>query len=259
MRNARRTSATDPRPLRAFGVDIGGSGIKGAIVDLRSGALLTDRERVPTPSPSKPAAVASIVATLVADLGWRGKVGATFPAVIESGVAKSAANVDPSWIGTDVDAVFSTATGRAVTVLNDADAAGLAEVRYGAAKDVDGVVIMLTFGTGIGSAMFVDGQLIPNTELGHLEIDGKDAEKRAAASVRERKDLKWREWAERVSTYLQHVEALFSPGLFVIGGGVSRHSEKWLPYVDVQTPTTPAQLHNDAGIVGAALASRDRR
>lgn len=242
----------------AFGIDIGGSGIKGAVVDLDTGELRTERERIATPTPSTPKAVAAVVHELVEHAGWTGVVGATFPAIIKNGVARSAANVDRHWIGTDVDKVFTESTGRDVVVLNDADAAGLAEVRYGAAKGVDGVVILLTFGTGIGSGLFVDGTLVPNTELGHVELDGHDAEKRAAASVRESHDMSWEKWAHRVQRYLAHIEALFSPDLFLVGGGVSKRAEKWVPYLDLNAPVRPAQLLNNAGIVGAALAAAER-
>ncbi len=241
----------------AFGVDIGGTGIKGAIVDLASGDLKTDRVKFPTPHPATPDAVAAEVTRLVREAGWSGEIGATFPAVIKHGVAKSAANVDRSWIGTNVDEVFTKATGCDVTVLNDADAAGLAEVRYGAAKGVPGLVILLTFGTGIGSGMFIDGVLVPNTELGHLEVDGADAEKRAAASAKENEDLSYKHWAKRVSRYLQHVEKLFSPDLILVGGGVSKDADRWVPLLTVDTPIKPAELLNNAGIVGAALAAHE--
>lgn len=245
---------------RAFGIDIGGSGIKGAIVDVATGQLANPRTRILTPRPSTPDAVAEVVAKLVLDAGWNGPVGATFPAVIQHGVARSAANVDPSWIGTDVDAVFTRATPSAteVHVLNDADAAGIAEVRFGAARDVAGVVILLTFGTGIGSALLYNGTLVPNTELGHLELDGHDAEKRAAASVREESKLSYKEWAKRVDRYMSHVERLFTPDLFVVGGGVSKDAEKWVPRLTLTTPVKPAELLNNAGIVGAAIAAAER-
>jgi polyphosphate glucokinase len=244
---------------QAFGIDIGGSGIKGALVDTTTGALVTSRVRYATPSPSTPDLVAEIVARLVGDAGWDGPIGATFPAVIQHGVACSAANVDPSWIGTDVDAVFTKATTGDVIVLNDADAAGIAEARFGAAKGVSGVVIMLTFGTGIGSALLVDGKLVPNTELGHLELDGHDAESRAAASVRDREEMSYRRWARRVQKYMSHVERLFTPDLFVVGGGVSKESHKWVPFLSLNAPVKPAQLLNNAGIVGAAVAAVERR
>jgi len=239
----------------AYGVDIGGTGIKGAIVDLATGDLKTDRVKFPTPHPATPDAVAAEVARLVREAGWSGQVGATFPAVIKHGVARSAANVDHSWIGTNVDEVFTKVIGADVVVLNDADAAGLAEVRYGAAKGVKGLVILLTFGTGIGSGMFIDGMLVPNTELGHLEVDGEDAEKRAAASVKEHEDLSYKRWAKRVTKYLQHVEKLFTPDLIIVGGGVSKDADRWVPLLDVNTPIKPAELLNNAGIVGAALAA----
>jgi polyphosphate glucokinase len=215
--------------------------------------------RYPTPSPSTPDLVAEIVARIVSEAGWDGVVGATFPAVIKHGVALSAANVDPSWIGTDVDAVFTKATTGDVIVLNDADAAGIAEARFGAAKGVSGVVIMLTFGTGIGSALLVDGKLVPNTELGHLELDGYDAETRAAASVREKNGMSFKKWAQRVQRYMSHVERLFSPDLFVVGGGVSKEAHKWVPLLTLNAPVKPAQLLNNAGIVGAAVAAIERR
>jgi polyphosphate glucokinase len=271
---ARKTTTSTPAPpatrrvpartrtrkpsANVFGVDIGGSGIKGAIVEVQTGELVTPRKRIVTPQPATPDAVAEVVVQLLRDAEWTGRVGATFPAIIQHGVARSAANVDPSWIGTDVDAVFTKASGTDVVVLNDADAAGIAEARFGAAKDVKGVVLMLTFGTGIGSALLLDGKLVPNTELGHLELDGKDAEKRAAASVRDDKKLSYKEWAERVNRYMQHVEALFTPDLFVVGGGVSKDAAKWVPLLSVKAPVVPAKLLNEAGIVGAAIAASER-
>ncbi|MDT4936636.1 MAG: polyphosphate glucokinase [Pseudonocardiales bacterium] len=246
---------------QAFGIDIGGSGIKGALVDTSTGSLLTRRTRILTPQPATPDAVAGVVAGMLRDAGWAGVVGATFPAVIQHGVARSAANVDKSWIGTDVDACFSKAVAASseVFVLNDADAAGIAEARFGAARGVGGVVILLTFGTGIGSALLIDGILVPNTELGHLELHGHDAEKRAAASVREDENLSYAKWAPRVNDYMAHVERLFTPDLFVVGGGVSKDAAKWVPLLDLRTPVRPAQLLNNAGIVGAAIAAVERR
>jgi polyphosphate glucokinase len=244
---------------QAFGIDIGGSGIKGALVHTDTGELATPRVRIATPSPSTPEAVGLIVAQLVKQSGWDGPVGATFPAIVSHGIARSAANVDPSWIGTDVDAVFTKATGNEVFVLNDADAAGIAEVNFGAAKDVPGVVILLTFGTGIGSALLVDGKLVPNTELGHVELDGHDAETRAAASVKDRNKLSYKKWAERVQEYMAFIERLFTPDLFVVGGGVSKDADKWVPLLKLNAPVKPAQLLNNAGIVGAALAAASRR
>lgn len=243
----------------AFGVDIGGSAIKAAPVDARTGELTAARRSVATPVPSTPEAVAAVVGQLVGEHAWTGPVGATFPSVISNGVALTAANVDQAWIGTDVDAVFSRVTGLRVTVLNDADAAGLAEARFGAARGARGVVLVLTFGTGIGSALFVDGLLVPNTELGHLELAGHDAEKDAAASVKDRLRLDWPQWVDRVNRYLRHVEMLFTPDLIVLGGGVSKESDQWVPLLDLRTPVRPAELLNDAGIVGAALAAVERR
>jgi polyphosphate glucokinase len=245
---------------RAFGIDIGGTGIKGAIVDTSTGKLLTPRIRIRTPQPSTPEAVAKVVAELVSSANWTGLIGATFPAVIKHGVALSAANVDQAWVGTDADKVFTEAVeaGSDVIVLNDADAAGIAEHRFGAAKGVDGLVILLTFGTGIGSALLINGILVPNSELGHLELGGHDAESRAAASVRDEHGMSYKKWAKRVNDYMQHVERLFTPDLFVVGGGVSKNADQWVPLLDLHTPVQPAQLLNDAGIVGAAISAVER-
>ena len=217
----------------AFGIDIGGSGMKAAPVDLATGTLTAERHKFLTPQPSTPEAMADVVRQLVDHFEWEGNVGVAFPTVVRNGVARTAANIDKSWIGTDIDAVFTDASGRPVHVINDADAAGLAEMRYGAGRGRDGVVIMLTFGTGIGSGLFLDGKLVPNTELGHLLLDGEEAEHRAAAVIRDREKLSWKEWGERVDRYLEHVVFLFSPDLFIVGGGVSRKADKWLQYVDV--------------------------
>ncbi|WP_018684680.1 polyphosphate--glucose phosphotransferase [Actinokineospora enzanensis] len=244
---------------RGFGVDIGGSGIKGCVVDLDAGVLVGDRVRIPTPVPSTPEAVAEVVAEIVERFEWAGPVGVTLPAVVKRGVAHSAANIHKSWIGTDAAALFAKRLGRPdgeVVVLNDADAAGIAEIRYGRPDDQEGVVVLLTFGTGIGSALFLDGRLVPNTEFGHLEIDGHDAETRAAASVKEEKDLSWDEWARRVTRYISGLENLIWPDLVIAGGGVSKKADKWLPLLDVRTRVVAAQLRNDAGIVGAAVAAR---
>ena len=238
---------------RSFGIDIGGSGMKAAPVNLRDGELLADRFKILTPRPATADAMASVVAELVDHFGWSGPFGVTFPGVVRHGVIYSAANVDTSWIGTDADALFTKATEMGVHVVNDADAAGLAEVRYGAGRGRTGVVIVLTFGTGIGSGLFVNGVLVPNTELGHLEVDGQDAEIRAAASAREREDLSWKEWAARVERYLRVVVKLFSPDLIIVGGGASRRADKWLPLIKVDAEIVPAALTNEAGIVGAAL------
>ena len=240
---------------RALGIDIGGSGIKAALVELATGSLVTDRQRAPTPRPATPAAVAGEVRKLVRSFEWSGLIGATFPAVVQHGVAHTAANVDPSWIGTSVAATLSDAAGVAVAVLNDADAAGVAEMSFGVAKGVAGTVLLLTFGTGIGSALFTDGVLVANTEFGHLQLDGFDAEKRAAESVRERDGLSWAKWAERVQAYLAHLEMLFTPDLFIVGGGASKHPEKWVPKLELRAPVRVAAFGNNAGILGAALVA----
>ncbi|GAA2806862.1 ROK family protein [Kitasatospora paracochleata] len=239
-----------------FGVDIGGSGIKGAPVDLAAGALSQERHKVLTPRPSAPEAVVQAVCEVVRHFDHRGPVGLTFPGVVVDGHTRTAANVDKGWVGRDAADLFSTALGLPATVLNDADAAGVAEVTHGAGRDRGGVVLVLTFGTGIGSALFVDGALVPNTELGHLELRGKDAERRASSAAKERHDLSWADWAVRVDEYLDLVEMLFSPQLVIIGGGVSRKSEKFLPLLRArEAEVVPAQLRNDAGIVGAAMAA----
>ncbi|MFI2752400.1 polyphosphate--glucose phosphotransferase [Cellulomonas sp. P22] len=249
----------EARPQTAFGVDIGGSGIKGAPVDLGTGEFSGERVRIPTPQPATPEAVARTVAEVVDAFHLPSElpVGVTFPAVMLHGVAQSAANVDKSWIGTDVEDVISQATGRQVVAVNDADAAGYAETLFGAAKGVKGVVLVVTLGTGIGSAIVVNGTLVPNTELGHLEIDGHDAESRAADSARDREDLGWDQWAERLQRYFSVVENLFWPDLIVVGGGVSKHYERFLPLLDLRTPIVPATLRNAAGIVGAAALAAD--
>jgi polyphosphate glucokinase len=256
--DASRSSA---RP--GIGIDIGGSGIKGAPVDLTTGGLIAERRREPTPSPSTPDAVAAVVRDLVGAIrddqsgSTDVPVGVTFPAVIQHGTARTAANVDHAWIGTDVAALLAGATGHRVHVVNDADAAGVAEARFGAAKDVRGVVLVATLGTGIGTALLVDGALVPNTELGHLEVDGHDAETRASDAAREREDLSWKHWAQRLERYFRALEALLWPDLIVIGGGVSRKHEKFLPLVETRTPIVPAQLLNQAGIVGAAVLAAE--
>ncbi len=239
-----------------LGIDIGGTGMKAAPVDTDTGELITDRYRVLTPQPATPDAVAGVVGELARHFDWTGPVGAAFPAVIRRGVAESAANVDKSWIGTDAAKQFSEATGAPVTVLNDADAAGLAEMEFGVGKGRRGVVLVVTLGTGIGSALFADGALVPNTELGHLDIRGKDAEKRASATVRETEGLSWKAWAKRLQEYFDSVEALFSPDLLIIGGGVSKKADRFLPYIETRAEMVPAQLLNEAGIVGAAVAAR---
>ena len=247
------------RMTTVLGIDIGGTGIKGAPVDTRSGQLLADRHRILTPHPATPDAVTEVVAELAKFFDWTGPTGATFPAVVKDGVARTAANVDPAWIGTNAAKMFSTAIGGEVTVVNDADAAGVAEMTFGVGKDRQGLVIMITLGTGIGSALFIDSELVPNTELGHLKMGKHDAERVAADSVRELDGLSWKDWSKRVEEYLLMVEALFTPDLFVIGGGVSKKADKFFPHLGkVQTEVVAAQLLNEAGIVGAALAHVQR-
>lgn len=242
-----------------FGVDIGGSAIKGCTVDLRQGSLDDERVRIVTPQPATPETVAKVVAAITHEFGWHGPMGVTLPCVVKHGVALTAANVDRSWIGTDAAALFSEHCRAPVTVLNDADAAGLAEMRFGAGRDRDGLVVLLTFGTGIGSALFLDGELVPNTELGHLQVDGADAEDRAAASARDSEALSWTDWAPRVSRYLQVLENLLWPDLIIVGGGISKRADKWLPLLECRTPVVAAALRNDAGIVGAAAAAAEGR
>lgn len=255
------TPTTDARstapPNVGFGVDVGGSGIKGGVVDLGSGELVGERIKILTPRPATPEAVAAAVAEIVDGAGWDGPVGITLPCVITGGIARTAANIDPSWIGTDTRTLFSGAlNGRAVSVLNDADAAGIAESRFGAAKGNTGLVVLLTFGTGIGSAILYNGVLVPNSELGHMEVDGAEAEHRAASSTKEKHDWSYKRWAREVSCVLERFEALMWPDLFVAGGGISRKAEKWIPLLTNRTPVVPAELRNTAGIVGAAYAAK---
>jgi polyphosphate glucokinase len=242
--------------MRILGIDIGGSGIKAAPVDVATGMLVADRVKLATPHPAEPHAVADIVRQLVTGFSWTGPAGIAFPGVIAEGVTRTAANLDPAWIGLDARALFGKATGLQVSLINDADAAGLAEMKFGAGAGRKGTVLMLTFGTGIGSALFIDGILVPNTEFGHIEIRGQDAEKRASEHAKELHELSWGKWAGRVDEYLAHMEALLSPGLFIVGGGISRKSDKFLPLLTGLTaPVVAAKLHNDAGIVGAAMAA----
>ncbi|MEV1290977.1 polyphosphate--glucose phosphotransferase [Pseudonocardia sp. NPDC049635] len=239
-----------------FGVDIGGSGVKGAPVDLATGKLVGERVRIPTPQPSTPEAVAGAVAEILDSFGWTGSFGCTFPAVVQHGITRTAANVDASWVDCDAASVLRTVTGRDATVVNDADAAGVAEVEFGAAGAASGVVLLATLGTGIGTALISHGHLVPNTELGHVELDGHDAETRAADSAREREGLSWKEWGGRLTRYFRHVENLLWPDLIVVGGGVSKKFDKWSPHVSTRTPMVPAKLRNEAGIIGAALLAR---
>jgi polyphosphate glucokinase len=242
--------------MQILGVDIGGSGIKGAPVDIENGTLAAERHRIPTPQPSKPEAVADVVAQIVEHFRWRGPVGCTFPAVIRHGVAYSAANVDTAWIGTDGATLLQQKTGCPTLFINDADAAGIAEMIFGAGKGHEGVVIMLTFGTGIGSAIFTNGHLVPNTEFGHMEIRGKDAEDRASDRIRNKQELSWEQWAGKVNEFLGRMELLFSPDLFIIGGGVSKKHHEYFHYLHTYADIVPAQMRNEAGIIGAACAAK---
>lgn len=243
--------------MNMLGIDIGGSGIKGAIVDIESGEFASERLRIDTPQPAKPAPVAEVVAEIAARFAWRAAIGCTFPAIVQHGVTMTAANVDHEWIGTDAQQLFASHTGNQVVVLNDADAAGIAEMRFGAGRGQAGLVVILTLGTGVGSSLFIDGHLAPNTEFGHLVIRGKAAELRTSDRARQSKGYSWKRWANRLSEHLQYLEFLISPDLFIIGGGVSKKSEKFLPLIDCKTRIVPAQLRNRAGIVGAALAAAD--
>lgn len=241
--------------MHILGIDIGGSGIKGAVVDVTTGELVTERHRIPTPQPSTPDKVAVVVADLVKHFNYDGPIGCTFPSVVKSGITLTAANVDDAWIGVDAEGIFEEHTNCSVLVLNDADAAGIAEFTYGAGQGNRGIVIVLTFGTGIGSAIFVNGNLVPNTEFGHMELRGMDAEHYAASAVREREDLSWKKWGKRVNRFLKAMDVLFTPDLYIIGGGVSKKHEKFFPYLTTRTPIVAAALRNEAGIVGAAMAA----
>jgi len=240
--------------MEVLGIDIGGSGIKGAPVDLETGEIVTERYRLPTPVKAKPDDVAEVLTEIVQHFNWKGPVGVGFPAVIRHGIAHTAANVHKSWIGTNAEELFTSHAGVPTFVLNDADAAGLAEMRFGIGRERSrGVVILITLGTGLGTAIFVDGKLVPNTELGHLVIRGKDAERRASDAARQRKELSWEQWSERLDEYLLYLEKLFWPDLFILGGGISKQSHKYVPLLHLQTEVAIASLLNQAGIVGAAL------
>lgn len=244
--------------MQALGIDIGGSGVKGAIVDVTSGKLASDRHRIPTPQPSTPDAVIDVVSDIVRFHEWSGPVGVTVPSVVMDGVVMTAANIDDGWIDFDAAAALSEALGRDVVVLNDADAAGMAEVRHGAARDTSGVCIVLTFGTGIGSAIINDGVLVPNSELGHLHFRGMEAEEYAAGRLvkRENMDIDW--WSERVNELLQHIDLILSPRTIVFGGGISKRFAIIAPHLRTRATVVPAQLRNNAGIVGAAMAATGR-
>ena len=241
----------------SFGIDVGGSGIKGAEVDLATGEFVGDRLKIATPKPATPEAVAEVIAQIVAEKGWDGPVGITLPAVIKNQVVRSAANIDKSWIGINAQELLSQFLDTPFTVLNDADAAGLAEVAYGDDIVRTGPVIFLTLGTGIGSAFLLDGQLFPNTEIGHLIVGEQEAEHQASSAVKDREGLKTKQWAKRVNRVLYEYEALFNPSAFVIGGGISRKFDKWGELLSIETPVVAAQLRNRTGIVGAAMAAKE--
>jgi polyphosphate glucokinase len=245
--------------MNVFGIDIGGSGIKGAPVDTESGEFVKERVRIKTPQPATPEAIVSTAVEVVREADWQGPVGCGFPAVVKDGVVRTAANVDQAAIGFDLRGALQGELDSPVSVVNDADAAGLAEMRWGAGREQDGVVLMLTLGTGIGTSLFVGGRLVPNTELGHIEVRGKDAEHRAADSARKRDDLNWKEYAKRLDEYLHRIEFLLWPDLIVIGGGISKKSEKFFPHLTARTRVVAAEMHNDAGIAGAALAGLPER
>ena len=245
--------------MEILGLDIGGSGIKGAIVDTQTGKTLTDRNRIPTPVGADPKDVVKTVEQLVEFFNYQGPVGCGFPAIIQHGVARSAANISEKWIGTNVDKLLSSMLGYPAFTVNDADAAGLAEMKFGAGLEYKkGVVILLTIGTGIGSAIFSDGVLVPNTEFGHLQMKGKDAEQRASDAARQSRDLSWKKWAHELNDFLLVMEGLFSPDIFIIGGGVSKKWEKISQYLTIKTNVLPAQLMNQAGIVGAAIYAENQ-
>lgn len=250
-----RKPVASGKNLSAFGIDVGGTGIKGGVVDLAKGELVGERYRLETPHPATPESVARTCGEVARNFDYSGPVGLTFPGVVRQGTVLTAANVDPSWIGSSLVDIAGPHLPGPVTALNDADAAGLAEARYGAGKGHNGVVLMVTFGTGIGTAIIHDGVLVPNAELGHIEIDGHDAEHRAAASARDRKELSWEDWAKRVDRYLTTLEKLLWPSLIILGGGVSKKADKWVPLLKTTTELKVAELLNDAGIIGAALAA----
>ena len=244
------------KAMHALGIDIGGSGIKAAPVDVATGKLLADRQKVDTPRPALPDPIVDVVKKFAAAFNWSGPVGITFPGVVTDGVTRTAHNMDPAWIGLDAAERFSRAVGNPVQMLNDADAAGVAEMTFGAGAGEKGTVLMLTFGTGIGSALFTRGILVPNTEFGHVEIRGRDAETRASERAKQLHNESWEKWAGRVNEYLQHIERVLSPDLFIVGGGVSRQADKWVPRLTgIRARIVPAALQNEAGIVGAAMAA----
>jgi polyphosphate glucokinase len=240
--------------MEVFGIDVGGSGIKGAPVDTETGELLGERVRIKTPQPATPEAIVQTAVEVVRRSGWDGPVGCGFPAVIKGGVVRTAANIDKAAIGFDMQGRLEQDLGKPVRVINDGDAAGLAEMRWGAGREEAGVVLMLTLGTGIGTSLFIGGRLLPNTELGHIEVRGEEAEHRASDGARKREDLSWKEYAERLDEYLHRIEDLLWPDVIVVGGGISKKSEKFFPHLTARTRVVRAEMLNEAGIAGAALA-----
>lgn len=244
--------------MKILGIDIGGTGIKGAVIETATGELTSERLRLVTPQPASPESVGGTIQSLVQQHAWSGPVGIGFPAAIQRGIARTAANIDPSFIGLPVADYFSEQTGCPVFVANDADVAGLAEIRFGAGKEVAGVVLVVTIGTGLGTALFSDGHLLPNTELGHILLDnGQEAERYASEAVRDAEQLKWLDWGERLNLYLNTMERLFWPDLIVLGGGASKKLSKFVARITVQAPVAPARFLNQAGMIGAALFAED--
>ncbi|APT93685.1 polyphosphate glucokinase [Corynebacterium phocae] len=257
-KNSSQNVSDKPRKL-ALGIDVGGSGIKGAVVDLETGEFATERVRIETPKPATPDAVAATIRKVADELGWEGPIGITLPGVVQNNRLRSAGNIDQAWLGLDLDELFARhLDGRQVAILNDADAAGLAEVAYGEDLAKKGAVLFLTLGTGIGSAFLLDGKLFPNTELGHMLVGDMKAEHQASSAVREREGLSFKKWAKRLNVVLNEYSNLFNPDVFIVGGGVSRKFDKWGPLLETTTPVLPAKLKNRAGIVGAAMAITDR-
>jgi polyphosphate glucokinase len=245
--------------MHILGIDVGGSGIKGAPVDTKTGQLIAERVRIKTPEKAEPTPVAEVVLQIAHSFEWKGPIGIGFPSPIKGGVAMMAANISEKWVGTNADELFTKITGCECTMINDADAAGMAEMAFGAGRGRVGTVIMITLGTGIGSAIFYRGKLLPNTEFGHIEIGGHEAEARASDAARQRDDLSWKKYAKRLNRYLKTMEKLFWPDLFIVGGGISKEHEKFLPLLTIEIPVVPAQLLNEAGIIGAALAAQRER
>ncbi|MCF8381108.1 MAG: ROK family protein [Bacteroidales bacterium] len=244
------------KPKKVLGIDIGGSGVKGAIVNTKSGKLKTKRFRIPTPQPATPEAIAGVIKKIAAHFKWDGLIGVGYPGVVQKGIVKTSANVDDSWIGTDIEKLLSDATHCPVHILNDADAAGYGEIKFGAGKGEVGSVLLITVGTGLGTVLFVHGKLVPNLEMGHLILHGDDAEKYASDAIRESEGLDWGVWAKRVNEYLCRIEELTWPDLIIIGGGVSKEGEKVFSHLKTRAKLVPAALQNEAGIIGAALAAK---